>query len=161
MFEALVENISETAFFYFRNIVKIGNELLSGCLTRSISKLQLVQNAVARFLRTRRYHSYCMLSYHTALALTETLCSDYKLLTYKALNGLKPQNLGKNLIFYVPPHLLRSKGADRLLGPQVVKATAGGQSFLLQSLIVIKQTSCKCSGHDYSLSIIYLSRKLI
>ncbi len=78
-FNAHVDNITRIAFFHLRNISKIRNILslhdaeilihafvtsrldycnavLSGCSSRNIKKLQLVQNAAARVLtRTKKY----------------------------------------------------------------------------------------------------------
>ncbi|KAI5628112.1 hypothetical protein C0J50_8256, partial [Silurus asotus] len=75
------------------------NALLSGCASKCINKLQLVQNAAARFLhRSRKYD-------HITPYLSELLYQ------------------------YYPPRLLRSKGAGYLLVPQIMKTTAGGRSF--------------------------------
>ena len=153
-FEAHVDNITRIAFFHLRNIAKIRNilslhdaeklvhafvtsrldycnALLSGCSSRSINKLQLVQNAAARVLtRTRRYdHITPILS--TLHWLPIKFRIDYKilLLTYKALNGLAPQYLSELLVFYDPSRLLRSKDAGYLLVPRIMRATAGGRAF--------------------------------
>ncbi|KAI5615828.1 hypothetical protein C0J50_8760, partial [Silurus asotus] len=75
------------------------NALLSGCASKCINKLQLVQNAAARVLtRSRKYD-------HITPYLSELLYQ------------------------YDPPRLLRSKGAGYLLVPQIMKTTAGGRSF--------------------------------
>ncbi|KAI5609353.1 hypothetical protein C0J50_9524, partial [Silurus asotus] len=75
------------------------NALLSGCASKCINKLQLVQNAAARVLtRSRKYD-------HISPYLSELLHQ------------------------YDPPRLLRSKGAGYLLVPQIMKTTAGGRSF--------------------------------
>ncbi|XP_058237160.1 uncharacterized protein LOC131347216 [Hemibagrus wyckioides] len=153
-FEAHVDNITRVAFFHLRNIAKIRNMLSlhdaeklvhafvisrldycnvlpSGCSSRSIHKLQLVQNAAASVLtRTRRYE-HITLILATLHWLPVKFRIDYKilLLTYRALNGLAPQYLSDLLVFYDPPHLLRSKGAGYLVVPQVAKATAEGRAF--------------------------------
>ncbi|KAI5089709.1 hypothetical protein C0J45_19844 [Silurus meridionalis] len=76
-FESHVNNITRIAFFHLRNIAKIRNmmsdaeklvhafvtsrldycnALLSGCASKCINKLQLIQNAAARVLtRSRKY----------------------------------------------------------------------------------------------------------
>ncbi|KAI5086287.1 hypothetical protein C0J45_1051, partial [Silurus meridionalis] len=153
-FESHVNNITRIAFFHLRNIAKIRNmmslqdaeklvhafvtsrldycnALLSGCASKCINKLQLVQNAAARVLtRSRKYDHITpvLISLHW-LPIKSRI--DYKilLLTYKALNGLAPQYLSELLYQYDPPRLLRSKGAGYLLVPQIMKTTAGGRSF--------------------------------
>ncbi len=78
-FENHISNVTKTAFFHLRNIVKLRNmlpvsdaeklvhafmtsrldycnALLAGCPASSINKLQIVQNAAARvFTRSRKY----------------------------------------------------------------------------------------------------------
>ncbi|KAI5085332.1 hypothetical protein C0J45_23157, partial [Silurus meridionalis] len=153
-FESHVNNITRIAFFHLRNIAKIRNmmslqdaeklvhafvtsrldycnALLSGCASKCINKLQLVQNAAARVLtRSRKYDHITpvLISLHW-LPIKSRI--DYKilLLTYKALNALTPQYLSELLYQYDPPRLLRSKGAGYLLVPQIMKTTAGGRSF--------------------------------
>ncbi|KAI5089818.1 hypothetical protein C0J45_19953, partial [Silurus meridionalis] len=107
------------------------NAVLSGCASKCINKLQLVQNTAARVLtRSRKYDHITpvLISLHW-LPIKSRI--DYKilLLTYKALNGLAPQYLSELLYQYDPPRLLRSKGAGYLLVPQIMKTTAGGRSF--------------------------------
>ncbi|KAI5614035.1 hypothetical protein C0J50_3756, partial [Silurus asotus] len=107
------------------------NALLSGCASKCINKLHLVQNAAARVLtRSRKYYHITpvLISLHW-LPIKSRI--DYKilLLTYKALNGLAPQYLSELLYQYDPPCLLRSKGAGYLLVPQIMKTTAEGRSF--------------------------------
>ncbi|XP_053337496.1 uncharacterized protein LOC128509691, partial [Clarias gariepinus] len=151
-FEAHVDNITRIAFFHLRNIARIKNilspndaeklvhafitswldycnALLSGCSTRCLNKLQLVQNAAARVLtRTRRYkHSPPILS--TLHWLPVKFRIDFKILLYKALNGLVPQYLSELLVSYNPPRLLRSKDAGCLSVPRIIKTTAGGRAF--------------------------------
>ncbi|KAF7686244.1 hypothetical protein HF521_015606 [Silurus meridionalis] len=133
-FESHVNNIPRIAFFHLRNIAKIRNmmslqdaeklvhafvtsrldycnALLSGCASKCINKLQLVQNAAARVLtRSRKYDHIApvLISLHW-LPLKSRI--DYKilLLTYKALNTLALQYLSELLYQYDPPRLLRSK----------------------------------------------------
>uniref|UniRef100_A0AAR2M4G4 Reverse transcriptase domain-containing protein n=1 Tax=Pygocentrus nattereri TaxID=42514 RepID=A0AAR2M4G4_PYGNA len=153
-FDTHISNITRTAFLHLRNIAKLRNSLslqdaeklvhafitsrldycnalLSGCHSKSLNKLQLVQNAAARVLtRTRKFdHISPVLS---ALHwLPVKFCIDYKilLLTYKALNGLAPQYLSELLSYYEPSRLLRSQGAGLLLVPRINKATSGGRAF--------------------------------
>ncbi|KAI5608107.1 hypothetical protein C0J50_9600, partial [Silurus asotus] len=156
-FKDYVNNITKIEFFHLRNMINIAkirnmmslqdaeklvhafvtsrldycNSLLSGCASKCINKLQLVQNAAARVLtRSRKYDHITpvLISLHW-LPIKSRI--DYKilLLTYKALNGLAPQYLSELLYQYDPPRLLRSKGAGYLLVPQIMKTTVGGRSF--------------------------------
>ncbi|KAI5097846.1 hypothetical protein C0J45_11573, partial [Silurus meridionalis] len=144
-FESHVNNITRIAFFHLRNIAKIRNmmmlqdavklvdafvtsrldycnALLSGCVSKCINKLQLVQNAAARVLtRSRKYDH-----------ITPVLISiDYKilLLTYKALNALTPQYLSELLYQYNPSRSLRSQNSGLLVVLRIAKSTKGGRSF--------------------------------
>ncbi|XP_053477756.1 uncharacterized protein LOC128605914 [Ictalurus furcatus] len=153
-FDAYVDNITRIAFFHLRNISKIRNilslhdaeilvhafvtsrldycnALLSGCSSRNINKLQLVQNAAARVLtRTRRYdHITPILSILHWLLVESRINYKILLLAYKVLHGLAPQYLSDLLVFYDPPRLLRSKDAGYLTVPRRVKATAGVRAF--------------------------------
>ncbi|KAI5106473.1 hypothetical protein C0J45_4170, partial [Silurus meridionalis] len=146
-FESHVNNITRIAFFHLRNIAKIRNmmslqdaeklvhafvtsrldycnALLSGCSSKCINKLQLVQNAAARVLTKSRKYDHItpvLISLHWLPSKSRI---DYKilLLTYKV-------NLSELLYQYDPLRLLRSKGAGYLLAPQIMKTTAGGKSF--------------------------------
>jgi len=65
------------------------NALLSGCPGRLIKEIQLVQNAAARVLRTRKFdHISPVLSTRHWLPIKQ--CKHFKILlsTYKALNVL-------------------------------------------------------------------------
>uniref|UniRef100_A0AAY4DRN7 Reverse transcriptase domain-containing protein n=1 Tax=Denticeps clupeoides TaxID=299321 RepID=A0AAY4DRN7_9TELE len=153
-FSSHVDNVTRIAFFHLRNIAKIRNiismhdaeklvhafitsrldycnALLSGCSSRCMSKLQLVQNAAARVLtRTRKFdHITPVLQSLHWLPIKFRI--DYKilLLTYKALNGLAPQYMSELLVPYEPPRPLRSMGAGSILVPKVQKVTAGSRSF--------------------------------
>ncbi len=71
------------------------NALLCSCSARLINKLQMVQNAAARFLsRTRKYdHISSVMSTLHWHPIKHRIDFKILLITYKALNGLAPQNL--------------------------------------------------------------------
>ncbi len=151
-FDSHVSSICKMAFFHLKNISKLRpmllmsnaemlihafmtsrldycNALLGGCSACSINNLQMVQNASARVLtRTRKYdHISPVLS--TLHWLPIKHCIDFKILliTYKALNGLAPQNLSDLLSLYSSPHPLRSQNSGHLIIPRISKSTAGGR----------------------------------
>ncbi|KAI5629767.1 hypothetical protein C0J50_2268, partial [Silurus asotus] len=81
------------------------NALLSGCASKCINKLQLVQNAAARVLtRSRKYDHITpvLISLHW-LPIKSRIDYNILLLTYKALNGLAPQSFS-----YKAPQLWNS-----------------------------------------------------
>ncbi|KAL7874984.1 hypothetical protein SRHO_G00059540 [Serrasalmus rhombeus] len=147
-------SITRTAFLHLRNIAKIRNTLslrdaetlvhafitsrldycnvlLSGCTSRSLNKLQLVQNAAARvFTKTRKFeHISPVLSSLHGLSIKFRI--DYKilLLTYKALHGLAPEYLQDLISHYEPSRPLRSQSAGLLIVPRIQKVSAGGRAF--------------------------------
>uniref|UniRef100_A0AAR2KJT6 Reverse transcriptase domain-containing protein n=1 Tax=Pygocentrus nattereri TaxID=42514 RepID=A0AAR2KJT6_PYGNA len=156
-FDTHISNITRTAFLHLRNIAKLRNSLslqdaeklvhafitsrldycnalLSGRHSKSLNKLQLVQNAAARVLtRTRKFdHISPVLSALHWLPVKFRI--DYKilLLTYKALNGLAPQYLSELLSYYEPSRLLRSQGAAHYWYLELIKLHQGGE-LLIQS----------------------------
>jgi hypothetical protein len=91
----------------------------------------LVQNAAARVLtRTRKYNhiSPVLLTMHW-LPIKHCINLKILLITYKALNGLAPQDLSDLLTHYSPSRLLRSQNSGQLIIPRISKSTAGGRSF--------------------------------
>ncbi len=74
------------------------NALVGGCSARLINKLQMVQNAAARVLRTRKYdHISPVLSTLHRLPAKHHIDFKILLITHKALNGLAPQYLSELL----------------------------------------------------------------
>lgn len=157
-FNSHIANISKTAFFHLRNIAKIRhilsqkdaeilvhafitsrldycNSLLSGCPSKSIKTLQLIQNAAARLLtRTsmRDHISPVLASLHW---LPVKFRIDFKilLLTYKALNGQAPSYLKELIVPYYPTRTLRSQNAGLLVVPRVLKSRLGTRAFSYQA----------------------------
>ncbi len=103
------------------------NALLGGFSARLINKLQMIQNAAARFLtRTRKYdHISPVLSTLHWLPIKHRI--DFKI--FKAPNGLAPQYLSELLSHYSPPRPLRSQNSGHLIIPRISKSTADGRSF--------------------------------
>uniref|UniRef100_A0AAR2K8P7 Reverse transcriptase domain-containing protein n=1 Tax=Pygocentrus nattereri TaxID=42514 RepID=A0AAR2K8P7_PYGNA len=153
-FDQHIGSITRTAFLHLRNIAKIRNALslrdaetlvhafitsrldycnalLSGCTSRNLNKLQLVQNAAARVLtKTRKFeHISPVLSSLHWLPIKFRI--DYKilLLTYKALHGLAPEYLQDLISHYEPSRPLRSQSAGLLIVPKIQKVSAGGRAF--------------------------------
>ncbi len=122
--------LQKTAFFHLRNIAKLRNmlsvsdaeklvhafmtsrmdycnALLGGCPASSINKLQIVQNAAARFhTRSRKYDHITPIlqSLHWLHIKIRIICK-ILLLTYKALNDLAPAYL-TNLLIMLQSNLL-------------------------------------------------------
>ncbi|XP_060787710.1 uncharacterized protein LOC132893026 [Neoarius graeffei] len=133
LFETHIDNITQTTFFHLRNIVQIRNimslhdaeilvhafvtsrlyycnALLSGCSSKCINKIQLVQNAAARALtRTRRYdHITPMLS--TLHWLPIKFCTDYKILLltffFSSPHWIATLSWSRNLCVSVTPRTM-------------------------------------------------------
>ncbi len=108
------------------------NTLLGGFSARLINKLQMVQNAAARYLtRTRKYEQISpVLSTLHWRPFKHHLYFKILLFTYKVLNGLAPQYLSELLSHYSPPPLpLRSQNSGHLIIPRISKSTVGSRSF--------------------------------
>ena len=130
-FNSHIKQISKTAFFHLRNIAQIRpilsqsdaeklvhafvtsrldycNSLLSGCPSKSLKMLQLVQNAAARVLtRTRRRdHITPVLASLHWLPIKYRIEFKILLLTYKALSGQAPVYLKELVVPYNPSRTL-------------------------------------------------------
>ncbi len=91
---------------------------------------QLVQNTAARVLtRTNYDHISPVLSTLHWLPIKHCIHFKILLITYKALNGLAPQDLSELLSHYSPSRPLRSQNSGHLTIPGISKSTAGGRSF--------------------------------
>ncbi|XP_075334697.1 uncharacterized protein LOC142396039 [Odontesthes bonariensis] len=157
-FDSHIKQVSRTAFFHLRNIVKIRNilsqsdaeklvhafvtsrldycnSLLLGCPTYSLKSLQLIQNAAARVLmRTnRRDHISPVLASLHWLPVKFRIEFKILLLTYKALNDRAPSYLKDLIVRYFPNRSLRSETAGLLEVPRVSKSRMGGRAFSYQA----------------------------
>ncbi len=153
-FENHISHATKRAFFHLRNIAKLRNmlsvsdaeklvhafmtsildyckALLCGCPASSINKLQIVQNAAARFLtRSRKYdHSTPILQSLHWLAIKFHISYKIVLFTYKALNGLAPVYLTSLLSRYNPTRSLRSQNSVLLVLTRIAKSTKGSRTF--------------------------------
>ena len=107
------------------------NALLSGCPNKSLNRLQVVQNAVARILTetSRRDHITPSLASLHWLPVKYRIEFKTLLLTYKALNGLAPPYLKELIEPYQPLRTpTRAQYAKMLKIPKKskVKARIGG-----------------------------------
>ena len=160
-FQPHIKLISRTAFFHLRNIKKVRhilsqndaeklvhafvtsrldycNALLSGCPSKSLNSLQLVQNAAARILTGtgRRDHITPSLASLHWLPVKYRIEFKTLLLTYKALNSLAPPYLKELIEPYQPLRTpTRSQYAKMLKIPKKskVKARLGGRAFKHQA----------------------------
>lgn len=163
-FKYQIKQISRTAFFHLRNIVKIRqilsqrdaeklihafvtsrldycNSLLSGCSNKSIRTLQLIQNAAARVLtktRKRDHISPVLASLHW-LPVRSRIEFKILLLTYKALNDQAPSYLKELIVPYFPNRALRSQNAGLLVVPRVSKSRLGARAFSYQAPLLWNQ----------------------
>ncbi|XP_075330633.1 uncharacterized protein LOC142388967, partial [Odontesthes bonariensis] len=157
-FDSHIKQVSRTAFFHLRNIVKIRNilsqsdaeklihafvtsrldycnSLLLGCPTYSLKSLQLIQNAAARVLtrtNSRDHISPVLASLHW-LPVKFRIEFKILLLTYKALNDRAPSYLKDLIVRYFPNRALRSQTAGLLEVPRVSKSRMGGRAFSYQA----------------------------
>ncbi|XP_029903354.1 uncharacterized protein LOC115356335 [Myripristis murdjan] len=157
-FTSHIKQISKTAFFHLRNISKLRhilsqndaeklihafvtsrldyrNSLLSGCTSKSLKTLQLVQNAAARVLtRTRRRdHITPILASLHWLPVESRVEFKTLFLTYKTLDGQAPSYLKELIVPYHPARALRSQNAGLLVVPKISKTRSGGRSFQFQA----------------------------
>ena len=149
-----VKKVVQTCFYQLRTIAKIKSILsfadlekvihafitsrldycnaLYTCLNqKSISRLQLVQNAAARLLTNTKKRDHITPVMATLHWLPVVFRIDFKilLLAFKAQNGLGPQYITDLLPPYVPPRSLRSSEEALLQIPKTRLATKGDQAF--------------------------------
>ncbi len=107
------------------------NALYSGVSHKTISRLQLVQNSVARLLtgaKKREHITPILASLHW---LPVNFRIDFKILlfVFKALNGPAPQYMKDLIQIYTPARELRSEGQLQLLVPRARLKTKGDRAF--------------------------------
>lgn len=107
-----------------------GNSILKGLPQKSITQLQLIQNAAARVLmRTKKIdHITPVLKSLHWLPVCHRI--DFKILqiVYRSLNGPAPKYIDELLLSYNPPRTLRSSGTGQLIVPRI-KTKQGGAAF--------------------------------
>ena len=163
-FNSHIKQVTRTAFFHLRNIVKIRNilsqsdaeklihafvssrldycnSLLSGCPNSSLKNLQLIQNAAARALTgiSKRDHITPVLASLHWLPIKSRIEFKILLITYKALKGLAPSYLKDLIVPYCPNRSLRSLNAGLLVVPRVAKSRMGGRAFSYQAPLLWNQ----------------------
>ena len=107
------------------------NAVLVGITSKSLNKLQLLQNSAARVVsKTRKYeHITPVLKALHWLPVIQRI--DYKvlILVFKALNGLSPGYITDMLMEYTPSRTLRSQDSNLLVVPRTRLKSAGQRSF--------------------------------
>ena len=142
-FESHIKSIAKTSFYHLRNIAKVKpflsqtdaerlvhafvssrldycNALFSGLPKKTISQLQIIQNAAARVLTKtkRRAHITPVLKRLHWLPISSRI--DYKILilVYKSLEKSAPSYISDLLLKYTPSRTLRSSGTNLLVIPE-------------------------------------------
>ncbi len=169
-FEAHINSVTHSAFFHIRNINRLRpvlslkstatlvhalvtsridycNALFYGLPSKSLHKLQLVQNAAAGVI------TKSSISEHISPVLQNVHCLPVKfsvnfkilLLTYKALNNLAPSYLLDLLHIHTPPRILRSASALTHFLPRTRTTSMGSQAFWLCGSPFMELTSCRSS----------------
>ena len=107
------------------------NSLLAGINQKSLSRLQLVQNAAARLLTgfNRRHHITPVLASLHWLPVRFRIDFKILLITFKARLGLAPSYVTEMLTPYEPVRSLRSSGGGLLAVPKSRLKSKGDQAF--------------------------------
>ena len=107
------------------------NALYSGISRRNIQRLQLIQNAAARFLTCTKRCDHITPILAALHWLPVSFRIDFKILlfVFKALNGLAPAYICDLLTPYEPDHHLRSSSRALLKVPKSRLVTKGDQAF--------------------------------
>ena len=149
-----VNNITKTAFFHLRNIARLRpsltfsaaetlihafissrldycNSILQGITSKTLNKLQYVQNSAARLLtstRSREHITPVLQNLHW-LPVKQRIHFKTLLITYKALHNLAPPYLSDLLKAYTPSRSLRSSEAGLLETHKTNRKTWGDRAF--------------------------------
>ncbi len=107
------------------------NSLYYGISKSQITRLQLVQNAAARFIQNSRKCDHITPILRALHWLPNQFRIDFKilLLVYKSLHNQAPSYLSELLPFYTPTRSLRSSEQNILLVPQSRLKRRGDQAF--------------------------------
>ena len=153
-FNSHMKAISKSAFYHIKNVSKFRglmskhdleklihafisskvdycNSLFTGLPNKTIKQLQLVQNAAARVLRTRKFdHITPILRSLHWLPVSYRIDFKAMLLVFKSLNGMGPTYLLDMFQLYAPTRSLRSTEKNLLVIPKV-KTKCGEAAFSL------------------------------
>ena len=156
-----VNQITKTAFFHLKNIARLRpslsfsaaetlihafitsrldycNGILYGITSKTLNKLQYVQNSAARLLtstRSRAHITPVLQNLHW-LPVKERINFKILLTTYKALHNLAPPYLSDLLEDYEPPRTLRSSDAGLLTVYKAKRRTWGDRAFSVAAPIL-------------------------
>lgn len=153
-FDHHIKSLTKTAFFHLRNIARLRpflsisdaetlvnsfimsrldycNSLFLGLPTKSLQRLQYIQNSAARLLTHTKRSAHITPILHQLHWLPVPSRIKYKvlLLTFKALHNLAPPYICDLLITYTPSRSLRSSDQNLLVIPRTRLSTVGGRSF--------------------------------
>ena len=114
------------------------NSVLSGCTTKSLKILQLIQNTAAHVLTGtwKQDHISPVLASQHWLPVKSSVEFKVLLLTYKVLNGQATLFLKELIVPLHPIRMLRSQNAALQVVPRISKSNLGGRAFSYQALIL-------------------------
>ncbi len=132
-FENHISNVTKTAFFHLRNIVKLRNMLPVSDAEKLVhafmtSRLDYCNALLGGCPRKYDHITTILQSLHW-LPIKFRISYKILLLAYKALNGLAPAYLTSLRSRYNPTHSRRSQNSGLLVVPRIAKSTKGGRAF--------------------------------
>ncbi|KAK5918591.1 hypothetical protein CgunFtcFv8_003341 [Champsocephalus gunnari] len=153
-FQNHIKSVSKSAFFHLRNISRLrpslsdsvaeklihcfitshldySNGLLSGVPSKTLNRLQYIQNSAARVLtRTKSWEHITPTLFNLHwLPVKSRITYKLLLLTYKSLHALSPQYLTNLLHPYILSRTLRSSDSSLLSIPHSHLRTFGDRAF--------------------------------